>query len=243
MMTTKNPMLIIEDDANLGETLQMYFEGKDIPVHLATSATQAKEIFKKLNLHHDPQIPLTLLMDVGLPDGDGISLAKEFYAEKKGPIIILFFSALNDPDVRVEALEIGAHDFINKPFALKELTLRLERIQKSYQQNGFEQSHDVVHLGPLKIEFSKFQMTDAHGEVMTLTQKEWAILKLLWEKKNHVVARDVILDAVWGQDVFPSNRTVDNYMVKLRKWCESDPSKKTQIQSIRGVGYKLQILE
>ncbi|MCR9204333.1 MAG: response regulator transcription factor, partial [Halobacteriovoraceae bacterium] len=182
------------------------------------------------------EVPDVVLMDIGLPDGSGLELAREFRALNKN-FLLLFLSALNDPDTKVEGLEIGAEDYITKPFALKELTFRLE---KSFQLKAElkEAPEEYIH-GPLIIRFSKFQVVDGAGQILELGQKECAILKLLYSTPEVVFSREEIIGRVWGENKFPSNRTVDNYIVKLRKWCETDKDENIEIQSIRGIGYKL----
>lgn len=180
-----------------------------------------------------------VLMDIGLPDGNGLSLAETFRKIRKD-FVLLFLSALNDPSTRVEGLEIGAEDFITKPFELKELVLRLKRIIKS--QESLLSKPEEINLGPLKIWFKRFEVQDAKGEIIPLTQKECAILEMLYQNKNQAITRDDMIDQIWGKDAFPSNRTVDNYIVKLRKWSDSDSSGKVKITSIRGIGYKLEVI-
>lgn len=224
----KNAILIVEDEPNLGDTLSEYLAGHGHICQLARNAKEAREIFNQL-------IPTIVLMDIGLPDGNGLELAQEFRTIRKD-FVLLFLSALNDPEIRVEGLEIGAADYITKPFALKELTLRLERILATH-----EEVSDVHKHGALEIRFNSYEVVAANGEVIPLAQKECAILKLLYSKAGSVVAREEILDQIWGGDKYPSERTVDNYIVKLRKWCETDDKHTVVIQSVRGVGYKLSI--
>lgn len=224
----KNAILIVEDEPNLGDTLSEYLASHDHICKLARNAKEAREHFLQLN-------PTIVLMDIGLPDGNGLDLAKEFRTLRKD-FVLLFLSALNDPEVRVEGLEIGAADYITKPFALKELTLRLERILATHDDLS-----NVIKHGQLEIRFNSYEVVAANGDVIPLAQKECAILKLLYSKAGTVVARDEILDQIWGGDKYPSERTVDNYIVKLRKWCETDDKHGVVIQSVRGVGYKLSI--
>ncbi len=150
----------------------------------------------------------------------------------------MFCTALNDPSLRVEGLELGAEDYITKPFELKELTLRLDRILKSRQLTL--SSPDEVRIGRLFFWPKRFEIQDANGAIYPLSQKECAILELLLEKKNQVVARDEMIESLWGENAFPTNRTIDNYIVKLRKWADSDPGT-IQISSVRGIGYKLEV--
>ncbi len=231
MANSSNRILIVEDEENLGVTLLEYLENIGYFVKLAQSVVEAEGLFQIF----EPQV---VLMDIGLPDGSGLDLAKTMRKERSD-FLLFFLSALNDPDTKVEGLEIGAEDYITKPFALKELTLRLER---SFQlkQTMLELPNELEH-GKLKIWFSKFQVQDAHGEIINLGQKECAILELLYHSKGKAFSRDEIIDKVWGADKYPSHRTVDNYIVKLRKWSETDTDLPLEIQSIRGIGYQLNI--
>ena len=222
-------ILIVEDEENLGITLSEYLKGLGHGCFWAKNAKTARELFSL-------QRPGVILMDIGLPDGNGLDLAREFRKIRKD-FVLLFLSALNDPETKVEGLEIGADDYITKPFALKELILRLNRILSS--QSEISKLPEEINHGPLKIWFKRYEVQDAQGGVLSLSQKECAILELLYTKKNEAVDREEIIEKIWGEDKFPSNRTVDNYIVKLRKWCETDPAKNLEIQSIRSIGYKL----
>ena len=222
-------ILIVEDEENLGITLSEYLKGLGYGGFWAKDAKTAREFFKI-------QKPDVILMDIGLPDGNGLDLAREFRKLRKD-FVLLFLSALNDPETKVEGLEIGADDYITKPFALKELILRLNRIISSQSEIN-KLPEEILH-GSLKIWFKRYEVQDADGAVIALSQKECAILELLYTKKNEAVNREEIIEKIWGEDKFPSNRTVDNYIVKLRKWCETDPKKNLEIQSIRSIGYKL----
>lgn len=223
-------LLLVEDEPNLGQTLRDYLRSKKFSVELATTCAEARIKFQEM-------IPAVAILDIGLPDGDGISLAKEFRAKRKD-CVLLFCTALNDPSLRVEGLELGAEDYITKPFELKELTLRLDRILKSRQMTL--SNPDDYQFGKLTFWPKRFEIKDAHGNIQPLSQKECAILELLLERKNEVVARDEMIESIWGEDAFPTNRTIDNYIVKLRKWADSDTDKSLQIISVRGIGYKLE---
>lgn len=224
-------ILIVEDETNLGITLQEYLLGLGHRCAWAKNGVEAQTAFKKNR-------PNLILMDIGLPDTNGLELAALFRKERKD-FVLLFLSALNDPEIKVNAFEIGAEDYITKPFALKELTMRLDRILKT--QSSIETLPEEITHGPLKIWFRRYEVQDADGNVIALSQKECAILELLYKKQNEAVPREEIIEKIWGEDKFPSNRTVDNYIVKLRKWCESDPAHSIDIQSIRSIGYKLTI--
>lgn len=228
---SKLSLLIVEDEPNLGQTLRDYLRAKKFEVELATNCAEARIKFKELS-------PAIAILDIGLPDGDGISLAKELRQQRKD-CVLLFCTALNDPVLRVEGLELGAEDYITKPFELKELTLRLDRILKSRQVTL--ENPDEYRFGNLFFWPKRFEIKDAQGQITPLGQKECAILELLLHRKNEVVARDHMIETIWGENSFPTNRTIDNYIVKLRKWADSDNQKSLQIISVRGIGYKLEI--
>lgn len=224
-------VLLVEDEPNLGQTLHDYLRAKKFIVELAVNCQDARVKFREYS-------PAIVILDIGLPDGDGISLAREFRSRRKD-CVLLFCTALNDPTLRVEGLELGAEDYITKPFELKELTLRLDRILKSRQVTL--KSPDELRFGKLIFWPKRFEIQDADGNILSLSQKECAILELLIENKNQVVARDQMIESIWGENSFPTNRTIDNYIVKLRKWAESDLDLVIQITSVRGIGYKLEL--
>ena len=227
-------ILIVEDEKNLGETLKEYLLAKGHNVVLAITAQEAKEAFTTLPPFN------VILMDINLPDGNGIDLAKKLRAQNSH-FVLLFLSAQNDPETKYQGLELGAEDYITKPFDLRELNLRLSRIFQNKEK--FERQKSEIQLGRLTILFSQFQVIDAFKNTIHLSQKECSILELLYTNKNLVISRDEIIRKVWGENSFPSNRTVDNYIVKLRKWIETDPEPKASITSIRGIGYSFKYKE
>ena len=225
------PLLLVEDEPNLGQTLRDYLLAKKYQVELAITCVEAREKFEKIK-------PAIVILDIGLPDGSGIDLAREFRSQRKDCVLI-FCTALNDPYLRVEGLELGAEDYITKPFELKEMTIRLDRILKSRQftlQNPEEMRFGKIIFWP-----KRFEIQDSGGNITSLSQKECAIVELLLERKNEVVSRDEMIENIWGQNSFPTNRTIDNYIVKLRKWADSDSAGSLKITSVRGIGYKLEL--
>jgi two-component system alkaline phosphatase synthesis response regulator PhoP len=223
-------LLLVEDEPNLGQTLRDYLRAKKFQVELAQTCAEARKKFADIH-------PAIAILDIGLPDGSGIELAREFRAKRKD-CVLLFCTALNDPTLRVEGLEMGAEDYITKPFELKELTLRLDRILKT--RSRIMINKDEYRFGKLIFWPKRFELQDAGGSLSAIGQKECAILELLLEKKNEVVTRDEMIESIWGENSFPTNRTIDNYIVRLRRWSESDADAGLRITSVRGVGYKLE---
>lgn len=222
-------ILILEDEMDLGLTLTEHLSNEDQQCTLIQSCTEVQTTL----VNHQFDI---YILDVNLQDGNGLDIAKSIL-EKAPTSPIIFVSATSDPELRLQGLELGAFDFINKPFTLKELQIKIDRIKKELVQ--LKENSQVLQFGPLVVDFAKFEITDAQGKITTLTHKECSILKLFTDNLNRVISRDEILDYVWGKDSYPNLRTIDNYIVNLRKWCESAPGEVLMIQSVRGVGYKM----
>ncbi len=225
-------LLIVEDEKNLGETLRDYFRTKGYTVEWASTVQEAHALEERMGMTLD-----LVLLDINLPDGNGLDLART-WRKKRRDLVVVFLSAMNDPALRVEGLEIGAEDYVTKPFELKELTLRFERILQYRQKTN--RDPEEFTFGKLTFWPRRFEVKDAHGVIIQLGQKEAAILQTLLSKKGQVISREELIEDIWGADSFPTNRTVDNYIVKLRKWCESDESHPLKITSVRGVGYRLE---
>ena len=224
-------ILIVEDEKNLGVTLSEYLNEQG---HVTTLCESIKCAMEKLN----QTIFDIALLDIGLPDGSGLELGRLISTQFK-ETKILFLSAQNSPDVKLEGLELGAIDYITKPFRLKELLIRLNKYEPS-QRGESKPSLNNFTVGGLQIDFKSFLMTTSLGDQINLGVKENGILKALCERANEVLPREELIEKIWGEDSFPSNRTVDNYIVKIRKWIESE-NDIIEIQNVRGVGYKLVI--
>jgi two-component system alkaline phosphatase synthesis response regulator PhoP len=225
-------LLVVEDDRNVGATLVDRLRGAGYRVTLAESAARARAAWRA-------QAPQLVLMDVGLPDGNGFELAAEFRAAVPQAALV-FLTAHGNPDQRVRGLELGADDYVTKPFHFKELLLRihncLKRAQDLAELPG--EMRGVVRIGRARVDFERFS-AEAGGEVHALTHKECAVLRLLASRVGKAVSRDEILDRAWSADEFPTSRTVDNFIVRLRRLVEPGPGEPQVIRSIRGVGYLL----
>jgi DNA-binding response OmpR family regulator len=226
-----NPrILVLEDEKNVGSTLVERLQQENYDVVWVKNMLEARAEIKAR--------PFSLaLLDVGLPDGSGFDLAQEMRSLSQSTAII-FLTAHGRPEDRVRGLTLGAEDYIVKPFHLKELLLRIKNglRRANFVLGGTE---GVVKLGKAEVDFSKFTVF-SDGNSQSLTHKEWALLKLLSDRKGKVVSRDEILNVVWAEDEFPTPRTVDNFIVKLRKLVESSPETPSVIKTVRGVGYQLE---
>ena len=233
-MSQAPSLLVVEDEKNVGTTLVERLRKEGFQVVWAATQKEAVSALgvQKFDL---------LLLDVGLPDGDGFQIAAGVRAHAPSTAII-FLTAFGNPEDRVRGLELGAEDYIVKPFHLRELLLRVRNVLKRSQVIAVDPSREnSVRIGRATVNFSKFEVIVGDGATHTLTHKELAILRLLYEKRGAVVSREEILDQAWKDEELPSTRTIDNFILRLRRLVELDPENPKVIRSIRGVGYQLQM--
>jgi len=227
----KPSILLVEDEENLQEALKLNLELEDYDVTSAWNGVEALELIQKE--HFD-----LLILDVMLPELDGISVVETIRLQNND-IPVLILSAKNSSADRVLGLKKGADDYLTKPFNLEELLLRVNKLlQKSRQLAERKPVEQVYKFGRNSIDFSSLQCNTRSGEVITLTKKEIMLLKLLIENKNEVVTREKILQAVWGYNVYPTTRTIDNFILNFRKYFEEDSRNPKYFHSVRGIGYK-----
>ena len=230
-MKKKLSILLVEDEENLQDTLKLNFEMEGYEV---TSAYDGAEALKAL---HNEYFDL-IILDVMLPEIDGITVCENIrLSNSEIPILIL--SAKNNSADRVIGLKKGADDYLTKPFDLEELLIRVNKlINKSKLISSKEPVAEIFHFGNNNINFKALECTTRVGEKVALTKKEVMLLKLLIENKNEVVTREKILQSVWGYNVYPTTRTVDNFILSFRKYFEEDSRNPKFFHSIRGIGYK-----
>jgi len=178
-----------------------------------------------------------VILDVALPDGSGFDLAGEVRAGWPGTGVV-FLTAQGDPERRVHGLALGAEDYVVKPFHFDELVLRMENgLRRRRHLDAVPDPMDVgrarVHFGALKVE--------REGRTTALGAREAALLRFLASRRGAVVRRDEILDEVWPRDEYPTPRTVDNFVLKLRRIVEADPENPVILRTVWGVGYQLEM--
>ncbi|RYG30552.1 MAG: response regulator transcription factor, partial [Chitinophagaceae bacterium] len=179
-----------------------------------------------------------IILDVMIPEIDGFSVTQNIrLINTEVPILIL--SARGGSEDRVTGLRKGADDYLTKPFNLEELLLRVQKlIRKNKQIQNRSSIGNEYSFGGHSIDFKAQEATTASGEKIALSKKEAMLLKLLIENKNEVVTREKILQAVWGYNVYPTTRTIDNFILNFRKYFEKDSRNPVHFHSVRGVGYK-----
>ena len=230
-MQKKHSILLVEDEENLQDALRLNFEMEGYDV---TSVYDGAEALKAI---HNEYFDL-IVLDVMLPEIDGITVCENIRLfNSEIPILIL--SAKNSSTDRVMGLQKGADDYLTKPFDLTELLLRVKKlINKSKLISSKAPITEVFNFGKNNINFKALECKTKGGETVALTKKEAMLLKLLIENKNEVVPREKILQAVWGYNVYPTTRTVDNFILSFRKYFEEDSRNPKYFHSIRGIGYK-----
>lgn len=231
MSDSKANILLVEDEENLHEPLKLNLEMEGYSV---TSAYDGSEAVKAVaNEYFD-----LIILDVMLPEMDGISVA-ETVRVNNNDVPILMLSAKNSSADKVLGLKKGADDYLTKPFNLEELLLRVEKlIQKNKKLQEKESIGDTYSFGNNTIDFKAQDAISYDGKKVELSKKEAMLLKLLIENRNEVVTREKILQVVWGYNVYPTTRTIDNFILNFRKYFEEDSRNPQYFHSVRGVGYK-----
>ena len=219
-------ILIVEDEEamQLGLGNNMKYEGYEVEF-----ASDGEEGLNKIRRNKYNLI----ILDVMLPKMSGFDVCKIARSEGiKTPIIIL--TAKSEEIDKVLGLEIGADDYITKPFSIRELLARV----KAVLRRGDDEIQEEIKIGKLIVNFKTYDAI-LNGQAANLSSKEFDILQYLWNNKNKTVSREELLQSIWGNDVYTTARTIDNFILKLRKKIEDYPNEPKRILTIHGIGYKL----
>lgn len=223
-------ILIVEDDAALLSGLRDNLEYEGYEVLTAKDGAAALTI-----LGADP--PDLILLDIVLPKVDGFEVCRRLRkAGNRTPILML--TARNAEADRVRGFDLGADDYVAKPFSLPELLGRVRAILRRTEGSPDRALPDRLRIGRLEIDFKKFEAR-RDGAPIEFSRKEFGVLRYLASRKGEVVGRDELLDHVWGHDQYPTTRTVDNHIAQIRTKIEPDPANPCYLLTFRGVGYKL----
>lgn len=228
---TKASVLLVEDEENLQEALKLNLELEGYEVTAVDNGTNALKAVK--NEYFD-----LIILDIMLPEMDGIAVCENIRIQNN-EVPILFLSARNSSADRVLGLKKGGDDYMTKPFNLEELLLRVEKLivkNKKIQDKG--SVPNIYRFGENVIDFAAQECVGRDGKRYELSKKETMLLKLLIENKGEVVTREKILQVVWGYNVYPTTRTIDNFILNFRKYFEEDSRNSRYFHSVRGVGYK-----
>ncbi len=226
-------LLLVEDDQSLRRMLKINLEQEGWHVTEAADGPSALQAFRSQRLD-------AAILDVMLPEVDGLSICRTIRLEGN-TTPVLFLTAKNSGEDRVEGLRLGGDDYLGKPFNLEELLLRVKKLIRLNQQGGTAAELTELSFGSkCYVDFSAYRIITHSGTEQGISKREAMLLKLLASRAGEVVSREEILEAVWGYDVFPSTRTIDNYILAFRKYFEPDPKKPKHFFSVRGVGYRFE---
>jgi two-component system alkaline phosphatase synthesis response regulator PhoP len=224
-------ILLVEDEKTLLDAIKLNLELEGYEIAVASTGTEALKKFKgqRFNL---------VILDIMLPELDGYKVCQSIRASNSETPII-FLTAKDTNEDKVLGLKIGADDYLTKPFNLEELLLRVRvLIRHSLKGTKQEKNNHIYRFDENEIDFSTYMAKGKSQKNFPLTKREATLLKLLIDKKNEVVSRKEILETVWGYDVFPTTRTIDNFILTFRREFEKDSRNPKYFHSIRGVGYK-----
>ena len=222
-----NTIMVVEDDVDISEVLSIYLNNEGYHVLQANSLYEARDLLKE----HQP---IAYILDVNLPDGTGFELAEEIHTTEK-PIVI-FLTVHDTIDMKLKGFELGADDYLTKPFIPKELIARLQANLKRFQTNQDHPSN-ILTFENLVIHLDEKNVYK-NGELINLYTKEKQLLFYLVENSNRVVSFEKLLDHVWGYDGIVDQKTLQVHISTLRRKIEDVPNKPKWIQTVRGFGYK-----
>lgn len=225
-------ILLVEDDTTLAETLRYNMEREGYGVLVASDGVQGLELARR-------ERPDLVVLDIMLPRLDGFSVCRILRQESDVPIMML--TARQDEVDRIAGLELGADDYVSKPFSLGEMLARLRAIMRRSERQP-RLGREVLEAGALRIDTSS-RRAWREGQELALPQKEFDLLTCLIRNHGIALSRDLLLERVWGLDFVGDSRTVDVHIRWLREKIEPDASRPRYIQTVRGVGYRFEVPE
>ena len=230
-------VLVVDDDPDVRELLDDYLSEHGYSVAQAVDGKTARQQLEK-------QVPNVVLLDIGLPGEDGLSIAR--YFREHYDIGIIIVSGAGETVDRIIGLEIGADDYVSKPFDPRELRARLKNVARRYQRPvatettgpaAAQEENSKVKFGPCTLNLLSYQLLDKDGVEIPITNMEFDLLKVLAEQPNRPLTRDQLLNLTQNRDWDPYDRSIDIRITRLRKKIEPDPEKPQVIKTVRGIGY------
>ena len=221
-------ILIIEDEEDLAKGLKLNLEDEGFTVDWANDGSEGlRKTFE--------DTPDLIILDIMLPKKNGLEVCQEL-RQKKINIPIIMLTAKGEEIDKVIGLELGADDYITKPFSIRELLARI-KVQLRREKTEERMASKSYRFGDVEVDFAHFKVR-RNDKDLKLTSLEVEILRFMIDRRGEVVTRDDLLDKIWGYEKFPTTRTVDNHILKLRKKIEKDPSNPRYILSVYGGGYR-----
>lgn len=224
----KKRILLVEDEETLLQGIKMNLELEGYAVSTATDGRMALKTFKAERFD-------LVVLDVMLPEIDGFQVCETIRIEDNVTPILMLTAKSSGQD-RITGLKKGADDYLPKPFNLEELILRVANLLK--RTGKLTSKFEFFEIGDKQIHFPNYEVNGPNDQKWRLSKKEAMLLKLFIEREGEAISRELILETVWGYDIYPSTRTIDNFILNLRKMFEEDPRNPKYFHSIRGVGYQ-----
>jgi two-component system response regulator RegX3 len=230
-MSGQSTVLVVEDEESFVEALTVGLKREGFVVHIARDGVQALEVF-------DLVAPDLVLLDVMLPRLSGIDVCRQLRKRTQVPIIMV--TAKGAEIDTVVGLEVGADDYVTKPYRLRELVARMRAVLRRAPTDGEDDSEGVLEAGDVRLDAERHEVT-IRGEPTPLPLKEFELLEILLANAGRVLTRDTLIDRVWGPDYVGDTKTLDVHIKRLRAKVEPDPGNPSQIVTIRGLGYKFEL--
>ena len=219
-------ILVVEDDPAVQRALKRLFEAEEFAVEIRSDGKSALDAFRTV-------APSAVILDLRLPEMSGSEVCREI--KKKAPTLpVIVLSAKSDVTDKVLLLELGADDYVTKPFSPREL---LARLQAAIRRTTRAEFGDVYSFGNISVDFAKMEIV-RNGQAVAMTAHEFKLLKFLVQNAGRVIPRSELLNEVWGYQNYPSTRTVDNHIWKLRLKLETEPDNPVHFLTVHGAGYK-----
>lgn len=221
-------ILIVDDEEHIRELIKFNLKKEGYDIEVAVNGSEAIKIIKEIKFD-------LILLDLMLPEIDGLEVCKEIRRnENTADIPVMMITAKGEEFDKVLGLELGADDYITKPFSIREL---IARVKALLRRSNVKKEENIIKFGDVLVNFNTREVTKGDNNV-ELTLKEFELLKLLIKNKGNILTRELLLDKIWGYEYIGETRTVDVHIRHLRKKIESDDKNPQYIQTIRGVGYK-----
>ena len=224
-------ILIVDDEQSYRDALSVALQREGF---LVVTAADGAEAIDRFNMTK----PALVLLDVMLPKISGIDVCREIRSKSKIPIIMV--TARNSEIDAVVGLEVGADDYVSKPFRLRELIARVRAaLRRVPVEDEFEDALDSIEVGPVRVDMGRHEVFVA-GQVVQLPRKEFELLEILLRNAGRVLTREVLIDRVWGPNYFGDTKTLDVHVKRLRSKIEADPANPQLLLTVRGVGYRFE---
>lgn len=218
-------VLVVDDDAEIAALVVRYLTTQGFLVSTAGNGQELRDVLRARHID-------LILLDLGLPGEDGLELTRYLHGQWHGPVIIV--SGRGESVDRIVGLELGADDYVTKPFSPREL---LARVRAAVRRTNRAEPGELVVFGEVSVDFAKMELTRG-GQPVAMTAQEFKLLKFFTQNPARVISRSELLNEVWGYEEYPSTRTVDNHVWKLRLKLETDPRQPSHFQTVHGAGYK-----